>query len=60
MLVYRATNPSYRISPNGFKIYEIEVPYKEDAVEPAVYPPPTPSTPRNWWGTEEEPVIWPE
>lgn len=24
------------------------------------YPPPRLSTPRNWWGTRDNPIVWPE
>lgn len=47
----------------GFKKVRIELPPNENPLpEREAYTPPKPyGTPmRNWWGTKETPVVWPE
>ena len=41
---------------------QLELPEREEPVVDVVYPPPQPyRTPmKNWWGTPDDPVIWPE
>ena len=39
---------------------EIPVPYDPPQKVVPEFTPLPPSTPRNWWGTRDKPVVWPE